>query len=234
MRCRFWPLFGILSCSACRRRCRAARAVGYIRGEEQFGANAFPPLRYGGLFHAAPRVTSETSAIEMMMHKQLTKLMKGDKLAANLPNLLGHCRHFADDLATREPKVMEVFGDYWRLVYALTMRTVGCNEVAADEAMLARTLAIFTSIESTAGDSWRITFPWLWTPGHVKRLWAGGRMYMILSDIIEQRKKTGRRESDAMQMFLDQGQSTIDIVTVSQSISWGSHLVDVHWSETFC
>jgi sterol 14-demethylase len=38
---------------------------------------------------------------------------------------------------------------------------------------------------------------------------------MILKKIVDDRTKTGRREEDALQFLMDQGDSLMDIITVS-------------------
>lgn len=38
---------------------------------------------------------------------------------------------------------------------------------------------------------------------------------MIIKNIVDDRKKTGRREEDALQFLLDQNDSMLDIITVS-------------------
>lgn len=38
---------------------------------------------------------------------------------------------------------------------------------------------------------------------------------MILKSIVDDRNKTGRREEDALQFLMDQGDKLIDIITVS-------------------
>lgn len=38
---------------------------------------------------------------------------------------------------------------------------------------------------------------------------------MLIQGIVEDRKKSGRREEDALQFLIDQGDSLIDMITVS-------------------
>jgi len=151
------------------------------------------------------------------MQRALIRILKGERLTHNLHHLLEHCRACIDRLASRPAPVADIFDEFWRTVYHLTVRTVGCVEIADDPAMLDRTPAIFESIERSGNDSARIAFPWLPTPGHLQRLWAGGQMYMIFNDILERRKKEGRREEDAMQTMIDNGDDTVAIVTVRLS-----------------
>ena len=172
-----------------------------------------PLPSYAALFHGAPTVTGATD-IGVKMIRHLNRIMKGEKLSQNLRPLLAHAQAGLDRLEAQPGHVADLFDEFWRTVYHLTMRTVGCVEIAADERMLARTLSIFESIERAGDDSARITFPWLPTPGHLKRLWAGGQMYVIFNDILQRRKREGRREEDAFQIMIDDGDSAVEIVTV--------------------
>ena len=60
-----------------------------------------------------------------------------------------------------------------------------------------------------------IMFPWVPTPAKLKRMWSGGQLYMILKNVVDERKKEDRRENDALQYLIDQGDSVTDMITVS-------------------
>jgi sterol 14-demethylase len=53
---------------------------------------------------------------------------------------------------------MDPFVDRYRLVYPLTMRTVGCEEVAGDQNLLLKTLGILEGIEG-ADPRTKLLFP---------------------------------------------------------------------------
>lgn len=94
------------------------------------------------------------------------------------------------------------------------MRTVGCNEIADDPTLLAKTLSLFETIEHSATPT-GIIFPWLPTLAKLKRTVAGGRLYMIFQQIVNKRKRTGKRENDALQFMIDQGDDVVKIISVS-------------------
>jgi hypothetical protein len=173
--------------------------------------------RYATLFNAAPKVEvnerTRDDHFGDLVKKNIVKLMKRQNFVSNLDQLLSDCHVAMNQLAARPVRVIDPFEDMYRLVYQLTMRTVGCNEIADDPATLSKTLGLFESIDSGSSAA-KIIFPWLPTWGHMQRLWAGTQMYMLLSKIVEARKKEGRREPDALQMLIDQGDNMVEIVGV--------------------
>lgn len=94
------------------------------------------------------------------------------------------------------------------------MRTVGCNEIADNPILLAKTLSYFETIEQS-GTPAGVIFPWLPTPAKLKRIYAGGSLYMMFQRIVNERKKTGKRDDDALQFMIDQGDDIKKIIGVS-------------------
>ena len=114
--------------------------------------------------------------------------------------------------------LMNPFEDVYQIVYKLTMRTVGVSEFADDPDMLKRTLGWFETILASSSPA-RIMFPWLWTPGHVKRLIAGARLYGALSKVVKDRVKMGIKKDDALDYLLrtGAGEDMTKMLTVKHS-----------------
>ena len=94
------------------------------------------------------------------------------------------------------------------------MRTVGCNEVANDPILLAKTLSYFETIQQS-GTPAGVIVPWLPTLAKLKRTYAGARLYMLFQSIINERKKMGKRDDDPLQFMIDQGDDVVKIIGVS-------------------
>lgn len=107
--------------------------------------------------------------------------------------------------------VSDPFEDMYRLVFKLTMRMVGCDEIAEDEDLLQRVLRIFEGIDG-ASTATKVMFPWMPTVGHLRRVYSGAQMYMILEKIIKERKDRGVPGSDALQYLMENGDSTVEMV----------------------
>lgn len=109
--------------------------------------------------------------------------------------------------------IFSPFDEMWSLVYQTTHRLLGCHDIADDPVLLRKTLAIYAKMDKSS--ALEIMFPSLPTPNKLKKLWAGVRLYWILTCIIDERRKSGRRRDDAMQTLIDQGDSNVHIGAVS-------------------
>ena len=113
--------------------------------------------------------------------------------------------------------IISPFDSMWTHIYRLTHRTLGCHDIAEDPLLLSVTLARFSNMEKSS--ALEVMFPYLPTPSKVKKLYAGVRLYWVLKGIVEERKRTGRRREDTMQVLIDQGEDTVKICAVSNLIS---------------
>jgi cytochrome P450 len=175
---------------------------------------------YAELFAGAPPNPTQSANFENFFGKQLIPMLKKENFVGNLNLLAGDARGMCEELVVAAPskaapewRVTNPFDSMYKIVYQLTMRTVGANEIANDPKLLAHTLSVFEQFE-TSSSTMRIIFPWLPTPRHWIRMYNGARLYMIFQKIVEDRKKEGRRENDALQFLLDQDVSIREIVSV--------------------
>ena len=170
-------------------------------------------VRYAVLFSTTPqnRAGSEGghAAFAKWFTKTITAMMRKENFVKNLPLLVGDTTSRLQDIIAREggsTGTFDPFDDVYRIVYQLTMRTVGATEIAESPALMDKTLRLFETVENASSPA-RIIFPWLPTPAHLRRMAAGARLYMEFNKIAEDRKKTGRREEDALQFLLDEPNS---------------------------
>jgi sterol 14-demethylase len=143
-------------------------------------------------------------------------MLKSDSLSRNLSDLVQTTHTLLDKNAPKlgEEAVMDPFDDIYRVVYALTMRTVGTTEIVRSPELMDKTLGWFETLQNAS--AWKIIFPWLPTLTDVSRMIAGGRLYYLLKGFVDDRKRTGRREDDALQYLLDMGNDDMQkIIAVS-------------------
>ncbi|KAJ0297568.1 hypothetical protein COL5a_009842 [Colletotrichum fioriniae] len=188
--------------------------------------------RYGALFNATPRIDvakngtqAEEDSFGAKFNRNLVKLLRKELLDTRLPLLIKDTRDTMDELAARIGKtstitniassktegISDPFEDMYRLVFKLTMRMVGCDEIAEDEDLLQRVLRIFEGIDG-ASTATKVMFPWMPTVGHLRRVYSGAQMYMILEKIIKERNDRGVPGSDALQYLMENGDSTVEMV----------------------
>jgi len=111
------------------------------------------------------------------------------------------------------------------------MRAVGATEIAEDREKLDTTLSLFETIEQTATPT-QVIFPWLPSPALFKRFYAGTRMYLIFQKIVKQRQQSGRREEDALQFLVDQGDDINKIIQVI--VDWSGTGIDANTCALVC
>lgn len=104
------------------------------------------------------------------------------------------------------------FDVLYKLVYQLTHRTLGSNDVANDPKLLRDTLNIYTGMDSS--HALQVMFPSLPFPSKLSKTWAGIKLYWTFKKLIDERRRTGRSESDAMQYMMDSGDDDIIISSV--------------------
>lgn len=151
--------------------------------------------------------------------RNLSAVTRTEIFVKNLPRFVSDARkQFEDLVAVSGPSgTFDPFDVIYRTVYQLTMRTFGANEIAESPELLAKTLSLFQQIEKSSSPA-RIIFPWLPTAAHLRRMAIGARLYMIVNRIVDERRSTGRREDDALQYLLDNGNSIVRILGVSFSL----------------
>ncbi|KAG5981566.1 hypothetical protein E4U55_002822 [Claviceps digitariae] len=165
---------------------------------------------FAALFSAAP-------SIDHLYHGQGTvashfvglfkRFTHKDRLEANLPNLVNDCVTSYEDMDINAP--LDPFDALYRLVYKLTLRTLGTNDVADSRKLLDETLTIFTSMDD--GSALEVMFPKIPFPSRLSKMWAGAKLHLIFSKIMQNRRETGRVEDDAMQSMMDAGDDEIII-----------------------
>jgi len=117
--------------------------------------------------------------------------------------------------------ILDPFESIHGLVYQMTMRVFGCEEVASDQGLLIKTLGWFGMMEGSAHtDSLAVIAPLLPTPGLTRRA---------------RRQRDGIKKADSMQQLLDWGDSASNISAVSPVLrgAFEASLADPR-NEVFC
>lgn len=107
--------------------------------------------------------------------------------------------------------ITDPFESIYRIVYLLTLDMVGADEICQDAALREQTLHLFETMEQSATAT-TIMFPHVPSLGLLKRTYAGGRLYMILKNIIDKRTATGEKHDDPLQYLMDKGDSLMKII----------------------
>jgi cytochrome P450 len=177
---------------------------------------------YGALLQGSPPVKEENNPLaedraykkdfSAYFSKRIIAMLKGNQLKSGLPRMMLDARAAFDKLAADPSGITNPFDSMYELVYQFTMRTVACNDIADDPALLKKTLGLFEMVEAAA-TPFMIMYPWMPLWGKLKRVSGGGQLYIILKGIVDKRKKTGTRGDDALQYLMDQGDTLTEMIT---------------------
>lgn len=155
-------------------------------------------------------------------------MLKSDGLSRNLSGLVDATVALLQQKAPKlgEEAVMDPFDDIYRVVYALTMRTVGTTEIVKSPELMEKTLGWFETLQEAS--TMKIIFPWLPTLTDLRRTIAGGQLYYLLKGFVDDRKRTGRREDDALQYLIDTGDDDIKkVISVRFEFGTGTRAHDI-------
>ncbi|KAK5657428.1 hypothetical protein OQA88_3000 [Cercophora sp. LCS_1] len=166
---------------------------------------------YQVLFTGTPTLETDKNdePIGVWFTRTLSAMIKADGLSNNLSSLVEATHTLLERNAPKkgEERVMDPFDDIYRLVYNLTMRTVGAAEIYRSPELMEKTLGWFEKLQNASAV--QIIFPWMPTFADLSRVYAGARVFYLLKSLMEDRKKAGRREQDALQHLIDTGNGDI-------------------------
>lgn len=172
---------------------------------------------YAVLFGSAPQVKEHDDGegkeddATNFFQKRLAYLLKNEQFRKKLPTLISDTNEAIERIQNDPNGVTDPFHSIYRIVFRLTIRMVGCNEIADDEVLLENTLRYFEMIDNSA-TAFSIMFPRLPSPAVLKRTYAGSRLYMMVENIIKKRAAIDEKYDDPLQYLLDQGDRTFKVV----------------------
>lgn len=114
-------------------------------------------------------------------------------------------------------------------MFQLSIRAGSCNEIANSPELVARVTRLYWDCEkgSTATS---VLLPWLPNKARKLRNDATRELYELVKGFVDDRKKTGRREVDTMQILMDEGDGANDIVQVRDASEVGHTLIVIQVS----
>ncbi|CCO31796.1 Sterol 14-demethylase [Rhizoctonia solani AG-1 IB] len=203
--------FGILGHNVVALRGEEARKVFFSRGD--FSSTQGYQLLFGG-FPTTKDILKDTSDKDdqeqlSFFLRQLTPLLKNDRLAQLTPDLMSDIERNMKSWG--ETGKFDPFETMYSTVFQLTIRAAGAREIADSVEKCKQLEELYWKVEkgSTAAS---LLFPWFPSKARKQKNAATGEIYHIFDQIIKDRQQEGRREEDALQIFIDQGDSTVDII----------------------
>ncbi|EIW79538.1 cytochrome P450 [Coniophora puteana RWD-64-598 SS2] len=128
-----------------------------------------------------------------------------DKLTPTMVQDMANIVDAWGDKGTVDP-----FDGVYEIIFALSMRLATCNEFCSDREKVRTMMRIFQRLEDGSTPA-SIILSWVPTPSRMRRLWAGGELYKMISDVVSARKRENRREDDPLQALIDKGFNLVEI-----------------------
>ncbi|CCF32569.1 cytochrome P450 6A1 [Colletotrichum higginsianum] len=143
--------------------------------------------------------------------RRIVFLLKNEQFRRKLPTLIADTQEAMDAIGNDPSGVTNPFESLYHIVFRLTIRMVGADDIADDAQLLEQTLALFETIEASATAT-SVMFPKVPSPALLKRTYAGTKLYFLIEGIIKKRTASGEKHDDALQYMLDQGDRTFRII----------------------
>ncbi|CBY02103.1 similar to cytochrome P450 [Plenodomus lingam JN3] len=143
--------------------------------------------------------------------RRLAYLLKNEQFRRKLPILISDTKEAIEAIRNDPSGITDPFESLYRIVFRLTIRMVGADEIADETKVLEETLRLFETLDNSS-TALSVIFPKLPSPGVVKRTYAAGRLYMLIEKILKKRAASDEKHDDALQYLLDQGDQTFKIV----------------------
>jgi cytochrome P450 len=172
---------------------------------------------YAVLFGQAPKLkehddgTGKEDDPSNHFNRRLAALLKNDQFRRKLPTLISDVHEAMDAIKNSPSGVTDPFDSLYRLIFRLTIRVVGADEIANDPKALAETLRLFELIDNS-GTAMSVMFPKFPSFAVLKRTYAGTRLYFLIENIIKKREASDEKHDDPLQYLLDQGDRTFRVV----------------------
>ncbi|KAG9124092.1 hypothetical protein FRC07_012864 [Ceratobasidium sp. 392] len=103
------------------------------------------------------------------------------------------------------------FHDVYSIVFQLTIRATACREIADSVESCKKLEELYWLVEKGSTPT-TVLLPWLPSKARKQKTEATIELYNWFDSIIKARQAEGRREEDALQVLIDLGDSTTDII----------------------
>ncbi|KEP51010.1 cytochrome P450 family 6 protein, partial [Rhizoctonia solani 123E] len=173
---------------------------------------------YNLLFGAAPDVkdvaAEETERNEQeqlaFFLRRLSSLLRMDRLADLTPLFMSDIERNMSGWG--ETGKFDPFDVIYTMVFQLTLRAAGAQEIADSVEKCKEVEKLYWRVEKGSTPT-SVLLPWLPSDARKKKVAATEEIYDLFDKIIKARRSEGRREEDALQVLMDLGDSTPEIIS---------------------
>lgn len=158
-------------------------------------------LRFIALFGGFLKFESLTNHYVRTLMLVFKRCAHDDHMQQNLPHLITDSHVFLEELG--HVSVIDPVETIGRLMYQLMHRMIGTHDIAKSIELVDQTREIYKPLEESS--LFELWFPLFPTPSKLRKIWGYARLHWLVRGFVTDRRETGRVETDAMQMMIDQG-----------------------------
>ncbi len=145
--------------------------------------------------------------------RRVLDLMKSEYLEKRLPRVTRDARIAFEAMAKNPSGITNPIDACYRLVLAQGCRIM-CTDEISDTPKLLDSYLHYTSMLQHISSGHTVAVPWLPSLSHMKRQYCRNRLNNLVTPIVERRMEKGApRAEDALQIFIDNGDSKDYIIT---------------------
>ncbi|KAJ1301352.1 hypothetical protein OPQ81_003751 [Rhizoctonia solani] len=142
--------------------------------------------------------------------RRLSPLLRMDRLADLTPLFMSDIERNTTNWG--ETGKFDPFDVIYSIVFQLTIRAAGAREIADSIEKCKEVEKLYWSVEMGSTPT-SVLLPWLPSEARKRKVAATGKIYNLFDGIIKARQSEGRREDDALQVLMDLGDSTPEIIS---------------------
>lgn len=156
------------------------------------------------------------------------KLLSQPRLAKLVPKITHDARVAYANIDTSEP--VDPFAIMNTLIFQITVRAIAADEFVEDQALFDKTINYYAYITQASGLD--VMFPHLPTIRKLVQVAGATKLFMIITGIVNKRRKSGEAVDDSLQVMIDAGLSDHDICLVSRATWYSIGYVDANSAQS--
>ncbi|KAF8688520.1 Cytochrome P450, partial [Rhizoctonia solani] len=147
--------------------------------------------------------------------RRLSPLLRMDRLADLTPSFMSDIER--NTVNWGETGKFDPFEVIYSVVFQLTIRAAAAREIADSVEKCKELEQLYWRVE-TGTTPTSVLLPWLPSDARKRKVSATGAIYNLFDGIIKARRSEDRREEDALQVLMDLGDSTTEVITFIMSV----------------
>ncbi|CUA72666.1 hypothetical protein RSOLAG22IIIB_04986 [Rhizoctonia solani] len=148
-------------------------------------------------------------------HRRILSLFKVDRLADLAPSIMSDIERNMETWG--ETGQFDPFDVIYSVVFQLIIRAAGAREISDSVEKCKILERLYWRVEMGSTPT-SILFPWVPSTARKQKDAATREIYLMFDELVKARQSEGRREEDALQLLMDLGDSTPEIIALVMGV----------------